>query len=67
MLWIHGSKDVMVSDMLPLDVAVLGLAGYIPGYPEPDKFPPQPIVGQIRTFLEERDEGWGPLGGCPRG
>ena len=52
-LWVHGTKDLIVSDSSPLDVAVLGLAGYIPGYPGPDKFPPQPMVGQIRAFLDE--------------
>jgi len=52
-LWVHGSKDIIVSDMSLLDVAVLGLAGYIPGYPGPDKFPPQPMVSQIKTFLDE--------------
>ena len=44
---------MIVSDNLPLDVAVLGLAGYKPGYPGPDKFPPQPMVRQIRSFLNE--------------
>ena len=52
-LWIHGSKDMIVSDMSPLDVAVLGLMGYIPGYPGQDVFPPQPMVSQIRGFLDE--------------
>ena len=32
-LRVHGTKDMIVSDSSPLDVAVLGLAGYIPGYP----------------------------------
>jgi len=52
-LWIHGTKDMIVSDNSPLDIAVLGLAGYIPGYPGPDKFPPQPMIRQIRSFLDE--------------
>lgn len=52
-LWIHGSKDIIISDMSLLDVAVLGLMGYIPGYPGQEKFPPQPMVSQIRNFLEE--------------
>lgn len=52
-LWIHGSKDIIVSDMSLLDVAVLGLMGYIPGYPGQEKFPPQPMVSQIKSFLDE--------------
>jgi len=52
-LWIHGTKDMIVADNSPLDIAVLGLAGYIPGYPGPEKFPPQPMVRQIRSFLDE--------------
>lgn len=52
-LWVHGSKDIIISDMSLLDVAVLGLMGYIPGYPGQEKFPPQPMVSQIKNFLDE--------------
>lgn len=51
-LWIHGSKDLIVSDMSLLDLAVLGTMGYIPGYPGQDVFPPQPMLRQMETFLE---------------
>lgn len=51
-LWVHGTKDVIVSDSSLLDVGTLGLMGFIPGYPGQDKFPPQPMVKQIRSFLE---------------
>lgn len=52
-LWVHGSKDIIISDMSLLDVAVLGLMGYIPGYLGQEKFPPQPMVSQIKNFLDE--------------
>lgn len=52
-LWVHGSKDIIISDMSLLDVAVLGLMGYIPGYPGQEKFPSQPMVSQIKSFLDE--------------
>lgn len=52
-LWVHGSKDVIISDMSLLDIAVLGLMGYIPGYPGQEEFPPQPMVSQIKNFLDE--------------
>lgn len=55
-LWVHGAKDMIVSDMSPLDIAVLGAAGYIPGYPGVEKFPPQPMLKQIQAFLEEYSE-----------
>ncbi|MCC5997878.1 MAG: alpha/beta hydrolase [Thermofilum sp.] len=52
-LWVHGTKDIVVSDYSLLDVGTLGLMGHIPGYPGQDKFPPQPMVSQIRSFLDE--------------
>ncbi len=52
-LWVHGSKDIIISDMSMFDIAVLGLMGYISGYPGQEKFPPQPMVSQIKNFLDE--------------
>ena len=51
-LWIRGDKDVMVSDHSVCDVAVLGQMGVLPGYPGADRFPPQPMVEQMRYVLE---------------
>ncbi len=51
-LWTHGSADLVVSDGSPLDMATLGAAGAVPGWPGPDVYPPQPMVAQIRDVLE---------------
>jgi len=50
--WIHGGKDLLVSDNSPLDIAYLGIQGFIPGYPGLDKYPPQPMYSQIKYVLE---------------
>lgn len=51
-LWIRGAADQIVSDAAALDLAVLGRAGAVPGYPGEDAFPPQPMVSQTRAVLE---------------
>jgi pimeloyl-ACP methyl ester carboxylesterase len=57
-LWTHGSNDVVVADGSPWEMGTLGRAGLVPGWPGEDAFPPQPMVGQIRTVLERyRDAG----------
>jgi pimeloyl-ACP methyl ester carboxylesterase len=48
-VWVRGDLDVIVSDNSGLDLAVLGRAGLIPGYPGCS---PQPMVGQTRELLE---------------
>ena len=52
-LWLHGDKDVMVSDCSACDVAVLGQMGIMPGYPGAEEFPAQPMVKQMRYVLEQ--------------
>ena len=52
-LWLHGDKDVMVSDCSTCDVAVLGQMGFMPGYPGAEEFPAQPMVKQMRYVLEQ--------------
>ena len=55
-LWIHGQKDLVISNMSPLDPAVLGISGIIPDYPGQEVFPPQPMVNQIKTVLENYED-----------
>lgn len=50
--WIHGSKDIIISDTSLLNSAVLGLMEYIPGYPA-RKIPATTYVSQIKSFLDE--------------
>lgn len=51
-LWVHGADDRIVSDAAGLDLAVLGQAGFIPGYPGADAIPAQPMIAQTRALLE---------------
>jgi pimeloyl-ACP methyl ester carboxylesterase len=52
-LWIRGKDDQIVSDTSLFDLGFLGSLGAIPGWPGMDVFPPQPMVGQVRTMLEK--------------
>jgi pimeloyl-ACP methyl ester carboxylesterase len=61
-LWIRGDRDVAVSDSAASDPGTLGRAGFIPGWPGEDVFPPQPMLRQIRRVLER----YGAAGGTCR-
>jgi pimeloyl-ACP methyl ester carboxylesterase len=52
-LWIRGSHDVTISDNAAADAGSLGAAGFIPGWPGAEIYPPQPMIGQTRAVLEE--------------
>ena len=51
-LWIRGSDDLAVSDTAASDPGYLGRLGVLPGWPGEDEYPPQPMIGQIRAFLD---------------
>lgn len=51
-LWIRGEQDLMVSDTSACDLAFLGKAGLVPGYPGEDACPPQPMLSQTRFVLD---------------
>jgi pimeloyl-ACP methyl ester carboxylesterase len=51
-LWVRGADDIIVSDTAAGDLAVLGAAGVIPGWPGMDVYPPQPMLSQTRYVLE---------------
>ncbi len=51
-LWVRGGADQIVSDTSMLDLAVLGRAGVIPGWPGEQVAPPQPMVTQTRHVLD---------------
>ncbi len=51
-LWIRGSHDLVVSDTAASDPGFLGRAGFLPGWPGEDAYPPQPMVAQTRTVLD---------------
>ena len=50
-LWLRGAKDAVVADASPLDFAVLGRLGVVPGWPGAEVYPPQPMVSQLRKVL----------------
>ena len=52
-LWIYGAEDIAVSNNAASDPATRGQRGLLAGYPGPERFPPQPMMDQIRTLLED--------------
>ena len=58
-LWIRGSDDLAVSDTAASDPGFLGRSDLLPGWPGEEEYPPQPMIGQIRTFLERYAAGGG--------
>jgi pimeloyl-ACP methyl ester carboxylesterase len=51
-LWLRGSHDVAVSNNAASDPATVGAAGFLPGWPGLEVYPPQPMVDQTRAVLE---------------
>jgi pimeloyl-ACP methyl ester carboxylesterase len=51
-LWLRGDSDQIVSDTSLVDPGHLGALGALPGWPGPDVFPAQPMIGQIRAVLD---------------
>jgi pimeloyl-ACP methyl ester carboxylesterase len=52
-LWIYGADDVAVSNSAASDPGTWGPTGRLPGYPGADEYPPQPMMDQIRTVLDD--------------
>nr|VFK28758.1 MAG: alpha/beta hydrolase fold [Candidatus Kentron sp. MB]VFK33309.1 MAG: alpha/beta hydrolase fold [Candidatus Kentron sp. MB]VFK76097.1 MAG: alpha/beta hydrolase fold [Candidatus Kentron sp. MB] len=51
-LWIRGSHDLLISNRSAFDPAIAGAEGLLPGWPGDALYPPQPMLDQIRTVLE---------------
>ena len=51
-LWVRGADDFIVGDTSFYDLAVLGKAGFVPGYPGEEVHPVQPMIAQARAVLE---------------
>ena len=72
-LWVRGALDAVVGDTSPLDFAVLGELGVVPGWPGAEVYPPQPMAGQTRAVLDAyaaaggsyREEVWAEAGHFP--
>jgi pimeloyl-ACP methyl ester carboxylesterase len=52
-LWIRGEDDLIVSDRSMWDIATLGAMGLVPDWPGEEECPPQPMLMQIRSVLEQ--------------
>jgi len=52
-LWIYGGDDVAVSNSAASDPGTWGPGGLLPGYPGEKVYPPQPMMDQIRTVLDD--------------
>jgi pimeloyl-ACP methyl ester carboxylesterase len=72
-LWVRGARDAVVADGSPLDFAVLGQLGVVPGWPGAEVYPAQPMVSQLRKVLTAyvgaggsyREEIWDGVGHFP--
>jgi pimeloyl-ACP methyl ester carboxylesterase len=51
-LWTHGTADIVIADGSPWEMGTLGSLGVVPGWPG-ERFPPQPMITQIRDVLTE--------------
>ncbi len=50
-IWIRGADDQIVSDTSFFDFGFLGQVGAVPGWPGADVYPPQPMITQMRTVM----------------
>ena len=58
-LWTHGTADIVVADGSAWEMGTLGQMGLVPGWPGEEVFPPQQMVTQIRTVLEQYEANGG--------
>lgn len=58
-LWVRGSHSLFISDTAAADPGYLGMMGLIPGWPGEEAYPPQPMLGQIRSVLDKYTEAGG--------
>ena len=52
-LWIYGADDVAVANGAASDPATRGQAGLLDDYPGVEAYPQQPMMSQIRKFLDD--------------
>ena len=50
-VWVRGADDQIVSDTSFFDFGFLGQVGAVPGWPGVEVYPPQPMITQIRTVM----------------
>jgi pimeloyl-ACP methyl ester carboxylesterase len=52
-LWINATDDVAISNSAASDPGTWGPTGLLPGFPGEDEYPPQPMIDQIRSVLDD--------------
>ncbi len=52
-LWVYGTDDVAISNTAASDPGTWGPTGLLPGFPGAEAYPPQPMMDQIRTLLDD--------------
>jgi len=52
-LWVYGADDVAISNNAASDPGTWGPGGLLPGFPGTEAYPPQPMMDQIRTVLND--------------
>ena len=52
-LWVYGTEDVAISNSAASDPGTWGPTGQLPGFPGVAEYPPQPMMDQIRTVLND--------------
>jgi len=50
--WIRGVDDQVVSDASMFDLGYLGSIQAVPGWPGAEAYPPQPMIGQLRSVFD---------------
>lgn len=58
-LWVYGSDDVAISNSAASDPGTWGPQGLLPGFPGEETYPPQPMMDQIRTLLDDYNNSGG--------
>ena len=58
-LWTHGTNDIVVADGSAWEMGTLGAAGYVPGWPGEEVYPPQLMVTQLRDVFTKYQDGGG--------
>ena len=61
LLMVMGEEDPILSDASASDPGIQGKAGFRPGWPGDDAFPPQPIRTQLLSVLGQYEKRGGPV------
>ena len=63
-MWLRGDSDQVIADESMFDLATFGKLGVIPGWPGEDVCPPQPMIAQTKSVMDNYKAAGG--NGIPR-